>query len=513
MKVIAIPPDFAAWRDQARALLRDGIPPSETGWQASESGQADLFAAAESSPPAPTHASGPVPAVPKAFLDLAETVACHRDETRWGLLYSLLWRLTRGDERHLLKLRTDREIDRAHRMAKEIGRDIHKMRAFVRFREIENSAEENGNGRESFVAWFEPDHHIVRRNAPFFQKRFTNMNWSILTPDECVHWDGNQLRFTPGLPRSAAPDEDDLETLWLTYYRNIFNPSRLKLKAMQAEMPVKYWKNLPEAPVIRELTIEASQRRESMIARPGLPAQPAPEKNRYLQGLHARNEISPLDSVSAEELEEATIDELRDLAACCRACPLWDRATQTVFGVGNPKAELMIIGEQPGDQEDIEGQPFVGPAGRLLDEALAKAGIDRGEVYLTNAVKHFKWKAPNPSTANGRPPRGPRRLHDKANRKEQETCRPWLMAEIAKVMPRVILTLGATAAGSVIRPGFSVTAEHGEVAGPIRTPFDGRVFATVHPSYLLRLRDAEQKAQAFQDFVADLQTARMAIAS
>ncbi len=189
---------------------------------------------------------------------------------------------------------------------------------------------------------------------------------------------------------------------------------------------------------------------------------------------------------------DADLDELRHAAADCRACDLWQRATQTVFGEGEAGAWLMLVGEQPGDREDLTGSPFVGPSGELLDRALAEAGIDRRTVYVTNVVKHFKWK-----------PRGKRRIHQKPNAEEQRACRPWLSAELARVRPRVVLCLGATAAQSLIARDFRVTQQHGEVMPSALGP---AVAATVHPSSILRAPEAEARRAGYASFVEDLRS-------
>ena len=188
--------------------------------------------------------------------------------------------------------------------------------------------------------------------------------------------------------------------------------------------------------------------------------------------------------------ERPTVTKLREAAAGCRACPLWKDATQTVFGEGPAKAAVMLVGEQPGDREDLDGRPFVGPAGRVLDDALAEAGINRGEVYLTNAVKHFKWKA-----------RGKRRIHQKPNAEEIAACRPWLDAELAVVKPDVLVALGATAAQALLGRGFRVTRERGV---PVDSDLAPNVLATVHPSSILRARDEAERREAYAAFVADL---------
>ena len=194
---------------------------------------------------------------------------------------------------------------------------------------------------------------------------------------------------------------------------------------------------------------------------------------------------------------EGTLDGLRVAARDCRACPLWKRATQTVFGAGEAHARMILVGEQPGDEEDRQGLPFVGPAGRLLDEALAAAGIERDETYVTNAVKHFKW-----SPAEGR---GKRRIHQKPNGAEVRACHPWLLAEIEAVHPQVIVCMGATAAQALLGASFRVTKQRGV---PIAFASGAQIVATVHPSSILRAPDSETRHTEMQRFIADLAVAR-----
>jgi DNA polymerase len=196
------------------------------------------------------------------------------------------------------------------------------------------------------------------------------------------------------------------------------------------------------------------------------------------------------DSAAAYIPEHPTLPRLREAAAGCRACPLWQTGTQTVFGEGPAGAPVMLVGEQPGDREDIEGRPFVGPAGRILDEALAEAGIDRDATYVTNAVKHFKWEA-----------RGKRRIHAKPTWSETMACRPWLEAEIAVVRPRVLVCLGAVAAQSLLGKEFRVTKHRGEW---IESDLAELVTATIHPSAILRQRDADARHAELGRFVDDL---------
>ena len=306
-------------------------------------------------------------------------------------------------------------------MAKAVRRDEHKMHAFVRFREV---------GREQkshFVAWFEPEHHIVELAAPFFARRFADMPWSILTPDLCAHWDGHAVSITPGVAKSEAPTQDRLEETWRRYYAAIFNPARLKVKAMQNEMPRKYWRNLPEASLIKPLIESAERTANAMIAN----AATEPHKSQKRPEPDKANDMTKRHA-------DGDIETLREEAAHCRACPLWKDATQTVFGEGPQTARIMLVGEQPGDKEDLAGKPFVGPAGQMLDRALEEAGIDRSKVYVTNAVKHFKFV-----------PRGKIRLHQKPNTPEIKACRQWYERELAAIKPDLVVAMGATAAQSV----------------------------------------------------------------
>ena len=184
---------------------------------------------------------------------------------------------------------------------------------------------------------------------------------------------------------------------------------------------------------------------------------------------------------------------MREAAKDCDACHLYKRATQTVFGEGPKSATMMLVGEQPGDYEDVAGKPFVGPAGKIMDQALEEAGIDRSQVYVTNAVKHFKWE-----------PRGKRRIHQKPNSREIAACRPWLEAELRIVKPKLVVAMGATAAQTIFGPGFRVTRERGKVLSSKLAP---RVLATVHPSSLLRQPDEESRQREYKHFVSDLRAA------
>ena len=255
MTTVDNPKSFEGWRDRARQLLEHDIAPTDVLWySASELGLAfppDTILENKKNRGLNRYT------VPKSFFELAECVASHRDPIKWDLLYRIVWKLTHG-ESNLLKKGLDPDLITCNKMVQSIRRDCHKMKAFVRFKKTQVNTPD-GVTQNCFVAWFEPEHLIVRRMAPFFKKRFTNHHWSILTPDQCVHWNQKKLLFTEGVNASAAPTNDNFEELWLTYYKNIFNPARLKEKAMCSEMPKKYWKNLPEAELIEELVNESKR--------------------------------------------------------------------------------------------------------------------------------------------------------------------------------------------------------------------------------------------------------------
>jgi DNA polymerase len=441
--------------------------------------------------------------VPRAFLEQARLAACHSAADRWALLYEILWRLV-GEERHLLQLHGDPQVIRLNAYAKSVARDFHKMKAFVRFRGVEDPQSATNDGLR-YVAWFEPTHHIVEHASPFFRRRFANMRWSILTPDRCAHYEGKgEVWFSQGVDRAAAPSSDALEEVWLMYYRSIFNPARLKVRAMLSEMPQKYWKNLPEAHLIPSLVSDANQRTAAMQAHRRTVDEPR----------CGPRPISPGEQLAQRlaSVGHGTLEHLALEARGCRRCPLWEAATQTVWGEGPASARIMLVGEQPGDREDLTGRPFVGPAGQLLDRALAEAGLDRRSLYLTNTVKHFKFKS-----------RGRRRIHEKPSDAEALACLPWLQSEIARVRPALLVCLGATAARALLGRAVKVNVERGRVmegaqahyaapeaqAGSPASDVAGpALLVTFHPSYLLRLEQETAAADAYVKFVEDLRLAK-----
>lgn len=447
-----MPPDFEAWRAAARGALRSGYSPQEIDFA-----DATIVQTLDLNLGDAAHATGiPVlePHVPKAFLDAAKLAAVHRDPQRWNLLYRLLWRLQTN--RDLMHVETDNDVAALKTLESQVRRDIHKMHAFVRFRKVAGAAAADATAEEQYVAWYRPDHRIMPLVAPFFAERFAVMGWVIMTPDASVRWDPHlrRLEFGLGVAREDAPQEDEMEDLWRTYYSSIFNPARLNPEAMRSEMPVRYWQNLPEINALPHLMQKAETRVVTMISTQQDKTTAAP----FVPARH-------------------TLPALRRELPSCKGCDLYRFATQVVPGAGSSSASLMLVGEQPGDQEDLQGKPFVGPAGMVLRKALEELQIDTADVYVTNAVKHFKFVE-----------HGKRRLHENPRMSEINACKPWLLAELDAVKPKVVLCLGASASKSLLGGTFALMKSRGQVQ---ETPFAQRVMATVHPSAVLRARDHE----------------------
>lgn len=461
--------DFDGFRDTARRLQQQAVKPDHVTWSVAGNATPELLVADAPAADLPLAAIQPPPRVSPEFVALCSQVVLHADRNRFALLYRLLWRLQ--DEPTLRVDPLDADMALARRMARAVTQEMHKMKAFVRFRPLPAA----DCGEPLHVAWFEPVHHVVDAVAPFFVRRFAGMRWAILTPRRCLRWNGHELETGPGAGADEAPAADAGEALWLTYYAHIFNPARLKLDTMQREMPRRYWRNLPEAALISTLAAQAHQRSGGMLAR-----EPVATARRLPPGAAVRTPIklrpasnsSPASSASSVDGAVALAAQ-REAAAGCRECPLGALATQTVWGEGLPNVPLMLVGEQPGDQEDLQGRPFVGPAGKLLDRALRQLGWDRSLLYVTNAVKHFKYE-----------PRGKRRIHKTPAQREADACLHWLESEIAIVRPQALVALGATAARQLLGRPVAVTRERGRW-------LDGRadglpVLVTLHPSALLR---------------------------
>lgn len=467
-------PAFAAWRIHARHLLAEGVPPEAADWDSFEHA-AGLFSAASPVSAGALRCAASSVRVAPDLMALLELVACHRDPRRYARMYRLLWRVTRG-ERALLEDAADADVAHLSLMARAVRRASHKMTAFVRFRAWQTTA-----GLE-YVAVFEPEHAVLQRTAPFFVKRFGSMQWTIVTPDGGARWDRRQLQFFTVDPSLVVPGPDAAEALWITYYESIFNPARLNVSMMCKEMPQGYWKNLPEAASIPALVASAVARAGAMVAN----AQPGNGRKRSpVRDPSRLIETSPTDDAFPHK---ATLD-------ACRRCSLAWHSTQAVAGEGPRGAALMLVGEQPGDEEDLAGRPFIGPAGKLLRRALGVAGIDATTLYITNAVKHFSFE-----------PRGKRRVHKTPAQREIEACMAWLDAEVTAVVPRVIVALGATALAALTRQRLTVTAARGTV---LAHRGGARICATYHPSAVLRAGDDWRRRELQAALEVDLAAAAL----
>jgi len=374
----------------------------------------------------------------RALVDLAALAIQSRDPDRFALLYRLVWR-AHGGER-VLELAADPDAAAARALALAVRAEAHRMRTHLRFMPIEQA------GGTRHLGWYAPAHHVLEANAQRLAERFPVPRWSILTPEMGAHWDGAALIFGVGI----APPEDDaaLAGLW-----------QRDGAALLAAAP------------------------------PGTAIPPA----EALDEAPRAPDLPPIGPVVLAAAADAALAEAAHEAAACRRCRLWEPATQTVFGEGPAGARILFIGEQPGDQEDVIGRPFVGPAGQLLDRAMEEARIDRRTIYITNAVKHFKFVR-----------RGSRRIHERPETEEMKACGFWLDVERVRIAPKLVVLMGATAARSVLGRAVTIGRERGRpfALSPTETGF-----ITVHPSFLLRLPDEDARAREYRAFVEDLRMA------
>ncbi|MBC7413630.1 MAG: UdgX family uracil-DNA binding protein, partial [Herminiimonas sp.] len=464
------------WRTVARALLAQQVPPHAVQWSEAPASD-DLFGSLVDDdpapllqPPPPRRAEGPAPVqatIPRELLRMLEAAACFRAADRYGFLYKVVWRWQCG-ERDVLSA-ADHDGSRLHAMVKTIRREIHKMNAYLRFRE--RAAE---LGAPQFVAWFEPEHDVLPQVAAHFSRRMGQTSWMIGTPQATMLWDGARLEAGPAVMTGPEAIDDSGEALWLTFYRSTFNPARLNTKVMQGHIASRYWKNMPEGALVPAMIAEAAA---------------GARQDGQTRSVGERSGVTiPISAEKAQPQRErpSSLEE-------CRRCDLWRHATQAVPGIGPATARIMLVGEQPGDQEDLVGKPFIGPAGQVLDAAFQQAGLARDAVYLTNAVKHFKWE-----------PRGKRRLHKTPAQMEITACSYWLEEELARVQPQVIVALGGTALKAILGdPKATLTDRLG-------VPFqhEGKwIVAVYHPSYVLRVPDEAARAKAMNVLVDGLASA------
>jgi DNA polymerase len=403
--------DWDGWRRATRAFVLAGVPPDAVAWLVS------------GGPAALPEASGSFN-VPRRLVALAGQAIQARAPERFGLMYQAVWEAHQGGEPDLTALQS---------LAFAVRAEAHRMRTHVRFMKE----------ADRFLGWYAPAHFVLEANAQLIARRFSDLRWSIVTPDGSAHWDGAELRFGAGL--REAEDDATLAAWWDAHHAALLADSRVGT-------------SIPEADALDEA--------------PRSPDQP------------------PLGPVVLRLAADPGVLEAAHEAAACRRCPLYEPATQTVFGEGPAGAQVMFVGEQPGDQEDTIGRPFVGPAGQMLDRALEEAGIDRRTIYITNAVKHFKFE-----------PRGKRRIHQSPDAGEITVCRFWLDVERVQVAPRLLVLMGASGARAVLGRPVTVTRERGR---PFRLEDGQLAFVTVHPSYLLRIPDEAGREREYRAFVNDM---------
>jgi uracil-DNA glycosylase len=477
MKRIPIEPSFSAWRRAARELLRQGVEPESIEWVEQDE---DAVAGHGSGigrdawPPvgdgAPTVAPAPhptAPAIPRELLARLRTAACFRAPDRWALLYRVLWRWTRG-ERHVVDT-ADFDGAQLDQRVQSIEHETGNLLLRTLFRRRDPSM-----GAPEFVGWDAPQHDVLERAAALFASRMGDSTWMLATPHGAAFWNGMLLRTDhpatetgrqtmPALPVSAMDGEattsESTEALWLAYYAGVFN-------AGPASMPLRYWC--------------------TPAAGPPLPAHLARERNR----LGAQSAAVTIPQAPPPEYSALTppLREPTGPLATCRRCALWRNAKQAVAGQGPAHATIMAVGEQPGDDDNQSGTPFSGAAGQLLDSVLARAGLDRSTLYLTYAVKHYKWETLSQQ-----------RVHRTPAQREVEACQYWLDQELAGVAPRVVVTLGATALKALSGPHVNLS----EYLGLTIAHGDRLIVPTWHPSYALRTTNARLRG----DIVATMVTA------
>ena len=425
--VLANETDWEGWRKAARSLVLADVAPEDVHWA--------VRSHDEEGDPLP-EGQGSF-SVSRALVSLAALAIQAREPDRFDLLYRLVWRANAGER--VLEATDDEAVRHAQSLAFAVRAEAHRMRTHVRFLPVRE-----GNAVR-YLGWYEPAHFVLEANAQLIARRFPELAISIMTPDGGAHWDGSELRFSQGVRRSTIEDDAALQAWWAAHQAALLREARVGTAILEAEA-------LDEAP--------------------RSPDRPA---------------IGPVVLPLAAD---PPLQEVLHEASDCRRCHLWEAATQTVFGEGPAHAKVLFVGEQPGDQEDVIGRPFVGPAGQIMDRAMEEAGLDRRTIYITNAVKHFKFE-----------PRGKRRIHKTPEAPEIQACRFWLDVELVRLRPKLVVAMGGTAARALLGRPVTITRERGR---PIEMPDGQAAFVTVHPSFLLRVPDEATKAREYRAFVADL---------
>ncbi|TKC78965.1 DUF4130 domain-containing protein [Trinickia terrae] len=507
MKSIRIEPSFAAWRRFARTLLLEAAAPHEVEW-IEAGGSAALLTAngmpafAESSAEAETETEAPntatataAPAasvaltIPRSLLTRLEAAACYRAPDRWAFLYRILWRWAQGQRSVISE--QDADGARLAMRIREVDKELQQMQALLRFRRRAPPL-----GPPEFVGWFEPRHDVLERAAPHFAKRMGRSSWVIATPCGAAFWDGALLR----VDRTTEPEEaltslsstgeaatgDAAEALWLAYYESTFNPDYPYEAALPSHLPVRYWKppaNGRHSPAFAVRPLASSRQAAQAAPASSTVSVPAPEPK-------------PPAASPGSRAPPASL-------AACKLCGIWRSKWKPVAGAGPVPAAIMLVGEQPGEQDEIAGEPLRGAAGELLDEVLRRAELERSGLYLTNALKHGKWDVLDSprQTAHGQ---STIRVHKTPPPSEVEACGYWLDDELKRVQPRAIVALGTTALRALTRQPLSLSEYLGQTVS-----HDGwLIVPTYHPAYALRTSDAKLREEIVATLVAALVRAR-----
>ncbi|WP_263143358.1 UdgX family uracil-DNA binding protein [Pseudomonas sp. RIT-PI-AD] len=466
MRPVRFSGEFGDWRRLSRRLLAAGVAPESLTWQVEGAGE-DLFA---DSPAGADEVPEKNPLrVPRELPALLEQAARFRADDRWALLYRILWRVCNGDRSAMLA--GDVDGGTLHRRIKAVRREAHHMHAFLRFRERDAAL-----GAPQFVAWHETAHDVLDLGAEHFAERMGRHTWLVATPEGAAHFDGQRLRYQRPCPTDIRAFAEGLhdggERLWQAYYTSTFNPARLNPRVMLNHMPARFWKHLPEGPLIPDLMSRARAGQQRLAQTAAVGEQPG------RQVLIAQERAQPRRPLPS------SLD-------ACRNCEIWRDATQAVPGQGPAQAAIMLVGEQPGDHEDLAGRPFIGPAGEVLARALAAAGLRREALYLTNAVKHFKWEPRGGPTG-----RAATRKHATPKPGEIRACHSWLDKEIREVGPRVIVALGRTALASLLEVQNPQRLRLADFAGKPFRHLDRWILVAPHPAAVLRAQDGGEALYA-----------------
>lgn len=397
MIVVPINRQFDDWRIKARELLATNIHPDQIHWKTEECQFifGEIFGNRNTTSDIK---------ISRDFIEMAYIASCFRDDDIWSLLYRIAWRIIYEDK-NLLKVEVDIDVANLNSKIRLVNRDVHKMKAFVRFKELKSNIEET-----IYVAWHRPDHRITRLAAPFFKDRFNGMKWVIMTEDETIYWDKKNIEFHPGVKNIELP-QDDKEDLWKTYYSSIFNPARIKVSMMKKELPVRHWKTLPEAELITSLLDDAPSRLKTFYDGQNSPAQ---------------------------EKEFDNLKELNEAVKKCQACGICDNSNKRVFGDGPQSAQIMFVADKPEFENNILNS-FFSRSGKFFNQSLFEIGIDPKKIYLSYAIKGFR-EIENSTL----------RQKQSLSSSEIAACRPWIQNEIKLVKPQILVCFGRSAAQSVL---------------------------------------------------------------